>query len=84
MKCTQQTMWKIGIGVLLVVIVGFTVLPGVRAWILAASPLLLILLCPLSMIFCMKMMNDKECNKPDAEERNKKISPAHSANDKTS
>lgn len=71
MTCAKQTMWKAGIGILLVAIVAFAALPEFRARILAASPLLLFLLCPLSMIFCMKMMNDKQCRKPDSEARDR-------------
>lgn len=71
MTCTRQTMWKVGIGVLLAAALAFAALPEFRAWILAVSPILLFLLCPLSMFFCMKMMNDKQCQMPSADQQNK-------------
>lgn len=71
MICTKQTMWKVGVGVLLAAAIAFAALPEFRAWILALSPVLLFLLCPLSMIFCMKMMNDKQCQTPGSDQQDK-------------
>lgn len=56
MMCNTKTMLKVGLGLLLGTVIAYIALPDFRSWILAASPTLLFLLCPLSMIFMMKMM----------------------------
>lgn len=57
MNCNMKTMLKIGIGMLLIAGIAYVALPEFRTWIFAASPTLLFLLCPVSMLLCMKMMN---------------------------
>lgn len=72
MNCNMKTMLKVGLGMLLVTGIAYAALPEFRTWILAASPTLLFLLCPLSMLFCMKMMhgqNGQSCQKTGADEK---------------
>lgn len=57
MNCNMKTMLKVGIGMLLIAGIAYVALPEFRTWILAASPTLLFLLCPVSMLLCMKMMH---------------------------
>lgn len=72
MNCNMKTMLKVGLGMLLVTGIAYAALPEFRTWILAASPTLLFLVCPLSMLFCMKMMhgqNEQSCQKSGADEK---------------
>lgn len=57
MVCNMKTMLKVGIGMLFFTGLAYAALPEFRTWILAASPTLLFLLCPISMLVCMKMMH---------------------------
>lgn len=57
MVCNMKTMLKVAIGMLFVTGLAYAALPEFRTWILAASPTLLFLLCPISMLVCMKMMH---------------------------
>src|SRR5690625_7899443 len=57
MKCDMKTMLKAGLGVAAVAVVGYMAFPAARDLILATSPLLFLLLCPLMMFFMMKSMH---------------------------
>lgn len=77
MMCNTKTMLKVGLGVLLVTGIAYAALPEFRDWILAASPTLLLLLCPLSMLFCMKMMhgqNGHSCQTPASPDKDQTAS----------
>lgn len=70
--CSAKTMLKVGLGMLAVVGIAYMALPDFRTWILAASPTLLFLLCPISMLFCMKMMhgqNGQSCSTANNEQK---------------
>jgi hypothetical protein len=72
MMCSMKTMLKVGIGMLLVTGLAYLALPEFRAWIIAASPTLLLLICPISMLVCMKMMqgqNGQSCQSPASDEK---------------
>lgn len=60
MMCNTKTMLKVGLGLLVGAVIAYIALPEFRSWILAASPTLLFLLCPLSMLLCMKMMHGQQ------------------------
>lgn len=60
MMCSAKTMFKVALGMLLVFGVAYIALPEVRVWLIAISPTLLFLVCPISMLLCMRMMN-KSC-----------------------
>lgn len=57
MKCDMKTMLKAGLGLAAVAIVGYATFPAARELILAISPFLFLLLCPLMMFLMMKSMH---------------------------
>lgn len=57
MACNMKTMLRVGLGMLLITGIAYAALPEFRDWILASSPILLFLLCPLSLLLMMTMMN---------------------------
>lgn len=61
MKCDTKMMIRIGGGIVMVLAIAYSTLPGARALVVASAPILLALICPLAMIFMMKSMNS--CNK---------------------
>lgn len=56
-------MLKIGVGIALVLAVGWFALPNVRPVILGLAPFTLLALCPLTMVFAMRGMtaDDHQC-----------------------
>jgi hypothetical protein len=68
MNCDFKTMIKLAIGLGAALAVAYFAVPAAHAFILASTPLLLALVCPMAMIFMMKgMSNNKkdESAKPD-------------------
>lgn len=65
----MKAMWKWAFGLLIMGAIAFATLPQFRAWIIASSPILLFLLCPLHLIYCMVTMKNKEHSKsvPEAQ-----------------
>ena len=61
MKCDTKTMVKVGLAVGILLAIAYITLPAARVFISAATPFLLFLICPLSMLFMMKSMNS--CHK---------------------
>lgn len=59
--CSMKTMLKVALGLLLGFGLAYATLPEFRGWLIAMSPTLLFLICPISMLVCMAMMN-KSCN----------------------
>lgn len=59
MACNKSTMLKLALGMAALFLVTYAALPAFRTWLLSIAPLLLPLLCPLSMLFCMKGMSKK-------------------------
>lgn len=83
MMCSMKTMLKVGLGMLLITGLAYLALPEFRVWILAASPTLLFLICPISMLVCMKMMhnqNGQSCQTP-ASNNNDKVALASDKTD---
>ena len=72
MMCNAKTMLKVGIGMLVAVGIAYAALPEFRNWILAMSPTLLFLLCPISMLLCMKMMHGQNGQSCDTKSTDKK------------
>ncbi len=60
--CSPKTMLKIGAVIVVPLAVGFIVFPQFRVAILGLAPFALFALCPLSMLFGMKMMGDGKHN----------------------
>lgn len=58
--CNTKNMLKFGLALFALVAVLFAALPQFRAWIITSGPLLLALLCPLHMLYCMLSMKKKE------------------------
>lgn len=54
-------MVKVGVGVGALLTVAYLTLPAAREFISVATPFLLFLICPLTMLFMMKSMNS--CHK---------------------
>lgn len=74
MACNMNTMLKVGAGILAAAGTAYVVLPGFRELIISLLPTLIFLLCPLSMLFCMKKMqgqNGQSCgsSSPKAKEK---------------
>ncbi|MGB3288626.1 MAG: DUF2933 domain-containing protein [Burkholderiaceae bacterium] len=57
MKCDMKTMIKVGSGLGILLAIAYITLPAARELISATAPFLLILICPLSMMFMMKSMS---------------------------
>ena len=69
MKCTKH-MLAIGGTLFAAGLIAYIELPQFHAWIASAAPLLILLLCPLSMMFMMKGMhsnNEPTAASPDAQ-----------------
>lgn len=78
MKCTKH-MLVIGGALFAVGLVAYIGLPQFHAWIASASPLLIVLLCPLSMLFMMKgMHSETEHKAPSPEARDNTLLPQKS------
>jgi hypothetical protein len=73
MACNMKSMLKAGLGIFAVAGTAYVLFPQFRELIIALAPTLVFLLCPLSMLFCMKMMQDKNgqgCQSSAANEKN--------------
>lgn len=69
MKCDTRMMIKTGVGIAVVLAIAYFSLPAARELVTASAPILLALICPLSMIFMMKGMSS--CNKQQEEKAEK-------------
>lgn len=56
MTRNNPNMVRLGVGAAIVLAVAYILFPAFQTWIVAAAPLLLLLLCPLMMVFCMRGM----------------------------
>ncbi len=65
MKCQPKTMLKTAVGLGTVVAIAYFALPDARAFLLASTPILLALICPVSMIVMMLMMKGTGSAKKD-------------------
>ncbi|MDX3893455.1 DUF2933 domain-containing protein [Pusillimonas sp.] len=59
MKCDVKTMLKGGLGLAALIAVAYAALPVAREWIVAVSPFLFFLICPLMMFFMMRGMQSR-------------------------
>lgn len=68
MHCSKKTMTYLAMGIVAAIAAAYALLPGLRETLLGMAPLLLVLACPLSMIFMMKAMGGhnhaKEADRP--------------------
>lgn len=66
MMCNAKTMLKFGLALLALGGVLFAVAPEFRAWLITSGPVLLFLLCPLHMLYCMLTMKNKQSQQPES------------------
>lgn len=66
MKCDTNTMLKTAAGLAIVAGIVYFTVPAAQAFVLASAPLLVALICPISMLFMMRMMNSSSANARDA------------------
>jgi hypothetical protein len=57
MKCNTNTMLKTAAALAVVAGLVYFTVPAAQALVLASAPILIALICPISMLFMMKMMN---------------------------
>ncbi|MBF8179638.1 MAG: DUF2933 domain-containing protein [Burkholderiaceae bacterium] len=70
--CSFKTMIKMAVGIGLLLIVGYVAFPAFQTQITAIAPYLLLLVCPIVMVFMMKGMNNpqkEKDKKPDQEDK---------------
>ncbi len=60
MKCNMKTTVKIGAALIVLLAIAYAALPQIRPLVASASPFLLVLLCPLSMLLMMKSMQPNQ------------------------
>lgn len=70
MHCNAKTMIKVGLALAGLLAAAYVALPQARELVLASAPVLLALVCPISMVAMMFMMKDsgrqeKTCAKPE-------------------
>jgi hypothetical protein len=61
MQCDTKTMLKVGAGIGVALAIAYFAMSAFRIWIVGSTPILLSLICPLSMLFMMKGMSS--CSK---------------------
>ncbi|MCW3480139.1 DUF2933 domain-containing protein [Neisseriaceae bacterium JH1-16] len=79
MACNKSTLLKAALALGVLSLAAYAAFPAVRAGFLSFSPLLLSLLCPLSMLICMKGMGKQSTPSPAALPTTGPIDPASSA-----
>lgn len=57
MRCNVKTMLRTAGVIGLVAVIGYFAVPEARAFIVASAPVLIALICPVSMVVMMQMMN---------------------------
>ena len=65
MKCNSRTMLTTALVLGLAAVFAYFAFPAARAFIVASAPVLIALVCPVSMLLMMKTMNDSR-KEPDA------------------
>ena len=68
MKCSPKTMLSVALVLGLAGFAAYFAFPSAQAWILASAPLLVVLICPVSMLVMMWAMkstgNGSSCDRP--------------------
>jgi hypothetical protein len=57
MSCNKSILFKAAIILVAALALAYVVVPSFRGWLLSVAPILISLLCPLSMLFCMRGMS---------------------------
>jgi len=71
MHCNFKTMIKLTAALGVILAVAYFALPEARAWLLASTPILLALVCPVAMLAMMFGMKGKDNTTDSKEERAK-------------
>ncbi|MCX5565826.1 DUF2933 domain-containing protein [Alcaligenes phenolicus] len=77
MKCDMKMMLKAGLGLTAGVAVAYAVFPAARELIMALSPMLFLLICPLMMFFMMKGMHSSQSCHGDHQAGKQQLRPVH-------
>ncbi|CAM4223449.1 DUF2933 domain-containing protein [Bordetella muralis] len=75
MHCSKKTMAYLAVGIVAVAAAAYALFPGMRETVLGTTPLLLVLVCPLSMIFMMKTISGHNHAK-EADPPHRDVNPA--------
>ena len=75
MHCNFKTMIRLTAGLGVILAVAYFALPEARAWLLASTPILLALVCPVAMLAMMFAMKGKD-NTADSKEERAKLGEA--------
>lgn len=67
MTCDKSTLLRLGIGAVVLLGAAYVLFPSFQAWIVAAAPVLLLLLCPLMMLFGMRGMHSNMSTTDDTQ-----------------
>ena len=62
MTCSLKTMMKAGFALVAAVAIGYAAVPALREWLIAFSPFLFLLVCPLAMVLMMRGMSSHDSN----------------------
>lgn len=62
MTCSFKTMMKVGVALVAAVAIGYAAVPALREWLVAFSPFLFLLVCPLAMVLMMRGMSAHDSN----------------------
>jgi hypothetical protein len=62
MTCSFKTMMKVGVALVAAVAIGYAAVPALREWLVAFSPFLFLLVCPLAMVLMMRGMSSHDSN----------------------
>lgn len=62
MTCSFKTMMKVGVALVVAVAIGYAAVPAIREWLVAFSPFLFLLVCPLAMVLMMRGMSAHDSN----------------------
>ncbi|UVJ41887.1 DUF2933 domain-containing protein [Pseudomonas sp. LS1212] len=57
MISNKSTMVRLGIGAAITLVAAYVLFPAFQTWIVTNALILLLLLCPLAMVFCMRGMH---------------------------
>lgn len=68
MQCDVKTMLRAAGVIGLVAVTGYFAVPEARAFIVASAPVLIALICPVSMMVMMLMMNRHQAKKSEGQE----------------
>lgn len=66
MKCSLKTMASLAAALLAVLAIAYVAFPAAQAYIVTSAPILLALICPLTMIAMMLTMRRQAASAPDA------------------